>query len=68
MKLILDIPDNKVDFFMELIHNFKFIKAKTISSEKEQLFNDVNEAAINYNLIKKGKLKAKLAKDLLNEL
>jgi hypothetical protein len=39
MKVILDIPDNKAAFFMELIQNFKFVKAKTISPQKEGQLN-----------------------------
>jgi len=68
MKLLLEIPDNKAAFFLELINNFKFVKAKTVSAEKEQLMQDIKEAVDNLNLTKEGKLIARPAKDLLNEL
>jgi hypothetical protein len=28
MQLLLDIPDNKVSFFMELLKNFDYVKVK----------------------------------------
>ncbi len=68
MKVILDIPDNKASFFMELLKSFSFVKTKTISPEKAELMEDIKEAVDNLNLVKQGKLKARPAKDLLNEL
>lgn len=68
MKLILDIPDNKAAFFMELLKNFTFIKAKTISPAKAELIEDIKQAVDNLNLVKQGKMQARSAKDLLNEL
>ncbi len=53
---------------MELISDFKFIKTKIISSDKEQIMDEVSEAVANYNLIKIGKLKPRPAKELLDEL
>jgi hypothetical protein len=68
MKVLVDVKDNKADFIMELLNNFSFVKAKTISPAKAQLIEDIKEAVENLNLVKKGKLKARPAKDLLNEL
>ena len=68
MRIILDIPESKAAFFMELIKNFKFVKTKTVSAEKEQLMQEIKEAVDNLNLAKEGKLIARPAKDLLNEL
>lgn len=65
MKLILDIPDNKAAFFMELLKNFTFIKAKTISPAKAELIEDIKQAVDNLNLVKQGKMQARSAKDLL---
>ena len=39
-----------------------------LSVEKAQLINEIKEAVVNLNLVKKGKLKARSAKQLLNEL
>ena len=68
MKLILDIQDNKVPFFMELLHNFRFIKAKPISDEKALFFKELGEAVEEVNEIKYGGKKARNAQDFLNEL
>jgi hypothetical protein len=68
MKLLLEIQDNKVSFFMELLKNFRFIKAKPITSENAELIEDIEEAVKNMNLVSEGKLKARPVEELLNEL
>lgn len=68
MKVLLDIKDNKAEFIMELLNNFSFVKAKTISPAKAQLIEEIKEAVENLNMVKQGKLKARPAKDLLDEL
>jgi len=68
MKVILDIPENKAAFVMELFNNMTFIKIKTISAERAHLLEEVKEAVDNLNLVKKGFLKAKPVKELLDEI
>jgi hypothetical protein len=68
MKVIVDVKDSKADFILELLNNFSFVKAKTISPEKAELLYDIKEAVENLNLVKEGKIKAHPAKDLLDEL
>lgn len=68
MKVLVDVKDNKVNFILELLNSFSFTRAKTISPAKAQLFEEIKEAVENLNLVKQGKLKARPAKDLLNEL
>lgn len=68
MKVLLEIPDNKAAFFMELLNNFSFVKAKTISPEKAQVLMELKEAVETLNLVKEGKLKARSAKELLHEI
>lgn len=68
MKILLDIKDNKVDFVMEMLRNFSFIKAKPLTPYKAQVLQDLKEAVKNMNLVKQKKLKARPAKDLLDEL
>ena len=65
MKVILEIPDDKAAFFMELLSSFSFVKAKTISPEKAQVLLELKEAVETLNLVKEGKLKARPAKELL---
>jgi hypothetical protein len=65
MKVLLDIPDNKAAFFMELLNNFSFVKAKTNSPEKAKVLLEMKEAVETLNLVKEGKLKTRSAKELL---
>jgi len=68
MDLLLNVKDSKAEFLMELLKNFPFVKAKTISPAKRKVMEEISEAVKNVNLAKKGKLKAKPIKELLDEL
>jgi hypothetical protein len=68
MKVILDIKDDKASFMMEVLKNFKDVKAKPITSYKAGVLEGLKEAIEEVKLIKQGKLKGIPAKDLLNEL
>jgi hypothetical protein len=68
MDLLLNVKDNKAKFLLELLKNFPFVKAKPISPAKMKVMDEIAEAVKNVNLAKKGKLKAKPIKELLNEL
>ena len=68
MRVILDIPDNKAAFLMELLDNMTFVRKTTISAEKALLLEDIKEAVENLNMVKKGILKARPAKELLDEI
>ena len=68
MKILLDIKDNKVDFVMEMLKGFSFIKAKPLTPYKAQVLESIKDAVEEMNLIKKGKIKGRPAKDLFNEL
>ncbi|MCK5469588.1 MAG: hypothetical protein KAI99_13800 [Cyclobacteriaceae bacterium] len=69
MKILLDIKDNKAAFFMELLKNFNFVKKATpLSDAKANLMQDIREAVEELKLVKEGKLKARNAEDLINEL
>ena len=68
MKVLLDIKDSKVEFVMELLRNLSFVKAKPLTDEKAEFIEDIRNAVEEVKLVKKGKLKAKPARELLNEL
>jgi len=68
MKVLLDIRDSKALFLMELLNNFSFVKAQPITNEKALLLQELKEAVDTVNLVKAGKMTARCAKDLLNEL
>ncbi len=65
MLVLLDIKDEKASFFMEVLKNFSFVEAKPLSSETAQLLGEVKEAVENLNLVKKGQLQARPARELL---
>ena len=68
MKVILEIKDEKASFIMEVLKNFKYVKASPLTSYKADVLEGIKEAVEEVKLIKKGKLKGISAKELLNEL
>jgi hypothetical protein len=68
MKVLLDIKDHKAKFVLELLGNFTYVKARTITPEKAQMIEELKEAVQELKLVKSGKKKAKNAEDFLNEL
>jgi hypothetical protein len=68
MKVLLDIKDNKATHLLEVLKGLSYVKTTTISNEKALLMVEIKEAVENLTLVRQGKLKARPAKDLLNEL
>ena len=70
MKVILEIRDNRIPFFMELVKSLDYISVlKEVKDEsKSQFVTDLAEAFNDVKLYEQGKKKLKSAKDLLNEL
>jgi len=68
MKAVLEIKDSRAPFVMELLNSFSFVKVKPITNEKALLLSEIREAVDIVNLVKKGKIQARPAKELLNEL
>lgn len=68
MKLLLDIKDDKAPFFLELLKNFPFVKAKQLSTEKATKIEGLKEAIDQVNQHKEGKTQLKPARELLDEL
>jgi len=68
MIAVLDIKDSKAQFVIELLDHFSFVKVKPITNEKALLLSEIREAVDTVNLIKKGKIQARPAKELLNEI
>jgi len=68
MKAVLEIKDSRVSFVMELLNNFSFVKVKPITNEKALLLSEIREAVDTINLVKEGKVQARPAKELLNDL
>lgn len=69
MQVLVEIPDNKATFGLEVLRSLVFVKkANPISSEKSLLIEEIKEAVDNLALVRNGKMKLKSARDLYNEL
>lgn len=70
MKVILDIKDNRVPFFMELVKSLNYVQVvKEVKDKRKSRFvNDLAEAFHDAHLHETGKKKLKSAKKLLNDL
>lgn len=68
MKVLLEIKDNKVDFILELLANFSFVKVKHLSKQKIDQIEAITKAVKELKLVKEGKLEGIYARDLLNEI
>ncbi len=68
MKILLDIPDNKASSLMDVLKSISYVKAKQLTPYKATVLEGIKEAVEEMNLIKAGKLKARNAEDLINEL
>lgn len=68
MKVIVEIPDNKLNFALEVLRSLSFVKKANPVISENSIISDLNDAVEYLNLVKEGKAKAKPARDLLNEL
>ncbi len=68
MKILLDIKDDKASFILEVLKNFKYVKAKQLTNTKAEAIEGLKEAIEEVKLIKQGRLKGIPTKELLNEL
>jgi hypothetical protein len=76
MNITLNIPDNELTYFLQLIKNHKFIKIVKKEDEtdtfvprtNEELKSDLREAFEEIKLYKQGKIQLRDAREALNEL
>jgi len=71
MKFLVDVADSKADVFMKLIKEHCFVQARHISAVDADLLEEIRQikkAFKNAENIKDGKLKGRLADDLLLSL
>lgn len=70
-QVTLHIPDNKYPLFMELAHSLNFVKKIEVEEEnpsKEKILKGIKQAVKEMNQVKSGNLKARDARELVNEL
>lgn len=74
MEFIVNVPENKADFFLELVKNLKFkvepkatIK-KPLTAEQQEWVNGLKESLHQVELHQQGKIKLKTLDELIDEL
>jgi len=67
-RVVIDIPDNKLNFFMELINNLGFKKVKKLSTEQKEFVDDLQHSFEQVKQHREGKIKLQSAREFLNEL
>jgi hypothetical protein len=67
-RVVIDIPDNKLNFFMELINNLGFKKVKKLSIQQKEFVDDLQHSLEQVKKHREGKIKLQPARDFLNEL
>ncbi|HSF55519.1 MAG TPA: hypothetical protein VLA71_17315 [Algoriphagus sp.] len=68
MKLLVEVPEEKASFFLELLQQLDYVKAKKLRRKDEEFYEGLREAVDEVSLAKQGKLKLKSARELLDEL
>jgi hypothetical protein len=68
MKFVLDVKENKAAMLLALLNDLPYVKTKPLTPYNAKVLEDVKEAVDELNLVLAGKLEARDADDLLNEL
>ena len=68
MKFVLEVKESKVAMLMALLNDLPYVKTKPLTPYKAKVLEDVKEAVDDLNMVLSGKLEARNADDLLNEL
>lgn len=67
-RVVIDIPDNKINFFMELINNLGFRKVKKLSRDQKEFIDDFKRSLKEVKQHEQGELELESARDFLDEL
>ncbi len=67
-RIVIDIPDNKISFFMELVKNLGFKKVRRLTNEQREFVDDLKQSLGQVDDHQKGKIKLQSARDFVNEL
>lgn len=68
MKILLDIKDDRAAFILELLDQFKYVKAKPLTPYSAEVLEGIKEAVDEINQVKAGKKKAQPLSEFLNEI
>lgn len=67
-RVVIDIPENKFNFFMELVNNLGFKKVKQLSKEQKEFVDDLQNSLDQVKEHQEGKTELQSARDFLDEL
>ncbi len=67
MKLVLEIQENRLPFFMELLKSFSFVRVVN-EPQKSEFAQELSEAFEDVKQHETGKKKLKTAQEFLDEL
>ncbi|MDR2147996.1 MAG: hypothetical protein LBE91_16225 [Tannerella sp.] len=68
-RIVLNVAPRKYKFLMELLGNFNFVQIEESEGDtREEIIDNLKEAAKSLKLIREGKLIGRPAEELLNEL
>ena len=67
-RVVIDIPDNKINFFMELVNNLGFRKVKRLTKKQKEFVDDLQDSLEQVKKHQEGKIELQSAKDFLNEI
>lgn len=68
MKFVIDIEESKVSTLIALLNDLPYVKTKPLTNYKAKVLEDLKDAVDEFNMVISGKLDARNADDLLNEL
>lgn len=67
-RVVIDIPDKKFSFFMELMKNLGIKKVRRLTRDQKKFVDDLRRSLEQVEEHQEGKIKLRTAEDLLNEL
>jgi hypothetical protein len=67
-RVIIDIPDNKINFFLELVSNLGFKKVHRLSADQNEFVEGTKKSLEQMEQHLKGEIKLKTADQLYSEL
>lgn len=67
-RVVIDIPDSKINFFLELVKNLGFKKVRRLSDEQKVFVDNLKHSLEQVKQHRDGKIKLQSADDILNEL
>lgn len=67
-RIVIDIPDSKINFFLELVKNLGFKKVKRLTNEQKEFVDDLRSSLKQVDDHQKGKIKLQSARDFVDEL